>query len=332
MESPTCSMEKGTFPYFILRQSVVIHVDKLCRYVNMDYAFASAIRHTDVTILKVSYDIACQWHKALYQRMDKMPTSLQLNLRDRNLTFLVPKFHLPAHIPSCQWSFSFNWSKGVGRTDGEEPERGWANLNPAASSTKDMGPGHCRDTLDDYFGDWNWKKLIGLGLLPFSLSIECFSPALLLGPSILRKIKEAVPEGNDHRIDFEELSRSLKQKFPEQVALWMQQVEAWEADSSRPNPFEVKSEGEFNFNNTLFTSSQSCSNFSGITQASIRKQLAKDEAQESADESELRLHPDVTPSILIGAGIDLEDQQYVIPRYTPFDLTLEQQATSTGGY
>jgi len=27
-----------------------------------------------------------------------------------------------------------------------------------------MGPGHHRDTLDDYFGDWNWKKLITLGL------------------------------------------------------------------------------------------------------------------------------------------------------------------------
>jgi len=38
-------------------------------------------------------------------------------------------------------------------------------------------------------------------------------------------------------------------------------------------------------------------------------QLAKEEAKVSADESELRLHPDVTPSILIGAGIDLEDQQ-----------------------
>jgi len=263
MESLTCSMEKGTFPYFILRQSVVIHVDKLCRYVNMDYAFTSAIRHTDVTILKVSYDIACQWHKALYQRMDKMPTSLQLNLCDHNLTFLVPKFHLPAHIPSCQWSFSFNWSKGVRRTDGEEPEQGWANLNLAASSMKDMGPGHHRDTLDDYFGDWNWKKLIGLGLLPFSLSIECFSPALLLGPSILRKIKEAVPKGNDHRIDFKELSQLLKQKFPEQVALWMQQVEAWEADSSWPNPFEVKSEGEFNFNNTLLLQASHAPTFQG---------------------------------------------------------------------
>ena len=130
----------------------------------MDYAFVSALRHLDVNVLKVSYDIACQWHKKLHQRMDNMPPSLQLNLHNQNVSFLVPKFHLPAHIASCQWSFSFNWMKGVGRTDGEEPERGWANLNAAASSTKDMGPGHRRDTLDDYMGDWNWKKLVRLGL------------------------------------------------------------------------------------------------------------------------------------------------------------------------
>ena len=131
---------------------------------NMDYAFASALRHSSATVLKVSYDIACQWHKKLHQPVDKMPPHLRLNLHDWDITFLVPKFHLPAHIPSCQWSFSFNWTKGVGQTDGEEPERGWANLNAAASSTKEMGPGHHRDTLDDYFGDWNWKKLITLGL------------------------------------------------------------------------------------------------------------------------------------------------------------------------
>ncbi|KAI6156579.1 hypothetical protein BKA82DRAFT_4325506 [Pisolithus tinctorius] len=241
------------------------------RYVNMDYAFASALHHSDATVLKVSYDIACQWHKKLYQRMDQMPPSLQSNLRNRAVTFLVPKFHLPAHIASCQWSFSFNWTKGVGRTDGEEPERGWANLNPAASSTKTMGPGHRRDTLDDYFGDWNWKKLIGLGA------------------SLLRKVKEAVPEHNDHQRDFEELTQSLKLKFPEQLALWKQQIEDWEADSTKPNPFEVKNDG--------------------ITQASIRLQLAKDEADALAGGSELLLHPDVTPSVLIGAGIDLEDQQ-----------------------
>ena len=54
--------------------------------------------------------------------------------------------------------------KGVGRTDGEAPERGWANINPAAQSTKEMGPGRRRDMLDDHFSDWNWKKTIKLGM------------------------------------------------------------------------------------------------------------------------------------------------------------------------
>ncbi|KAI6009436.1 hypothetical protein F5J12DRAFT_905029 [Pisolithus orientalis] len=246
------------------------------RYVNMDYAFASALHHSDVTVLKVLYNIACQWHKKLYQQMDQMPPSLQSNLCDQAVTFLIPKFHLPAHIASCQWSFSFNWTKGVGQTDGEEPEHGWANLNPAASSMKTMGPGHCQDTLDDYFGDWNWKKLIGLGA------------------SLLRKVKEAIPECNDHQRDFEELTWSLKLKFPEQLTLWKQQVEDWEADSTKPNPFEVKNDS--------------------ITQASICLQLAKDEADALVGGSELLLHPDVTPSILIGAGIDLEDQHNALVR------------------
>ncbi|KAG2035191.1 hypothetical protein BDR03DRAFT_803099, partial [Suillus americanus] len=54
--------------------------------------------------------------------------------------FLIPKFHLPAHITSCQIKFSFNFIKGVGRTDGEAPERGWADINPITTSTHEMGP------------------------------------------------------------------------------------------------------------------------------------------------------------------------------------------------
>ena len=86
------------------------------------------------------------------------------------IRFLVPKFHLPAHVEECNLAFSFNLTKGVGRTDGEAPERGWANINPAAQSTKEMGPGSRRDTLDDHFGDWNWKKIIKLG----KLFVSCY--------------------------------------------------------------------------------------------------------------------------------------------------------------
>lgn len=73
------------------------------------------------------------------------------------------KFHLPAHIMACQIAFSFNYTKNVGRTDGEAPERGWGNINGAAGMTQEMGPGARRDTLDDFLGDWNWKKVTNMG-------------------------------------------------------------------------------------------------------------------------------------------------------------------------
>lgn len=135
------------------------------RYLNMDYLFFSTLRHSTVDVLNVSYDIACQWHKHLWSRMLSLPPSHHLNYLTRTIRFFVPKFHLPAHVSKCQTIFSFNFTRFVGCTDGEAPERGWSNINPVASSTKGMGLGCRRDTLDDHFGDWNWKKVVGLSEL-----------------------------------------------------------------------------------------------------------------------------------------------------------------------
>ncbi len=79
------------------------------------------------------------------------------------IIFLVPKFHLAAHIQKCQRERSFNKTRGVGRTDGEAPERTWASSNLVASSTKEMAPGSRRDTLDDHFNDHNWRKVTTIG-------------------------------------------------------------------------------------------------------------------------------------------------------------------------
>lgn len=95
--------------------------------------------------------------------MEELPYTLHFDPDDVKVAFLVPKFHLPAHVSKCQTAFSFNWTRWVGRTDGEAPERGWANINPLASSTKLMGPGSRRDTIDDHFGDFNWTKVVGMG-------------------------------------------------------------------------------------------------------------------------------------------------------------------------
>lgn len=129
----------------------------------MDYLFFSVFRTVVTNRIFISYDIACQWSKKLWSRMTKFPPDMHADYASKRITFVVPKFHLNAHKTSCQVSYSLNLLPGVGRTDGEGVERGWANINPAASSTKQMGPGSRRDTLDDYFGDWNWKKVVGLG-------------------------------------------------------------------------------------------------------------------------------------------------------------------------
>jgi hypothetical protein len=81
-----------------------------------------------------------------------------------NIQYLVPKFHLPAHVAACRTQYAFNYMKGVHWTDSEAPKHGWAEANPLAPSTKEMGPGSWHDTLDAHFGDYNWRKFVGMGM------------------------------------------------------------------------------------------------------------------------------------------------------------------------
>lgn len=129
----------------------------------MDYFFLSSIKTTQVSRIVVSYDIACQWSKNILERCRLYPSNPISTSQDLDMVYLVPKFHLNAHIQKCREAYSFNFEPKVGRTDGESPERGWAATNAVANSTKEMGPGSRRDTLDDHFGDYNWRKIISIG-------------------------------------------------------------------------------------------------------------------------------------------------------------------------
>lgn len=129
----------------------------------MDYLYFSSIRNHAPAHCVVSYDIVCQWTRRLAARAAAYPKELLGSRYDQlTFTYLIPKFHLYAHRSECQNNYSFNFTPNVGRTDGEAPERGWAAMNPVSSSTKEMGPGARRDTLDDHFGDYNWRKVISL--------------------------------------------------------------------------------------------------------------------------------------------------------------------------
>lgn len=113
----------------------------------------------------VSYDIACKYHIHFIDRATHPDWPLittqeakKINDKEVEIIWLVPKFHLAAHIEGCADKFSFNWTKNVGRTCGELVETNWASLNLLATSTREMGFGHRRDTLIDAQNDWNWRK------------------------------------------------------------------------------------------------------------------------------------------------------------------------------
>jgi hypothetical protein len=128
----------------------------------MDYLFFSSVMGTMLLLITASYDIACQWFRNFWTRMSAMPTEMQLPSSVK-VRFKVPKFHLPAHVKKCHAPFSFNYTKWVGRTDGEGVERNWAWLNMIARSISVMGPGAREDTIDDFCGYSNWRKTVGLG-------------------------------------------------------------------------------------------------------------------------------------------------------------------------
>ena len=138
----------------------------LCyRYTNTDYIVTSVLKGIGVQRVIISYDIACKWSIHLLERIsDNYP---DLDIRNLQLSYLIPKFHLPGHGDACQTRYSFNYTRGVGRTHGETVEQGWSNMNLAALSTREMGPGARHLSLDDNWSGWNWKKILGMGMYSF---------------------------------------------------------------------------------------------------------------------------------------------------------------------
>ncbi|KAK6977540.1 CxC2 domain-containing protein [Favolaschia claudopus] len=194
------------------------------KYINMDFMlWQSLANYDDIVQLFISYDIVCQWHKNIWLRLSQYQPQLCQRGLKRYYVWLIPKFHLPAHIEDCNILYSFNLTPFVGRTDGEAPERGWANINSIAPSTKEMGPGARRDTLDDQFNDVNHKKIIGFG------------------KSLLEKIQKAVPNMTAHRLELWEAEQGLPS---DEVEKWRAEMEAWELDAASPNPFKLTEKHE----------------------------------------------------------------------------------------
>ncbi|KAF7317468.1 hypothetical protein HMN09_00484000 [Mycena chlorophos] len=92
-------------------------------YANMDYIFASILRHLHRLLrIILSYDIACQWWKDLKACLLLLPPLVRLQLALEFIRVVVPKMH----TPECQHKYSLNLVPGSGQTDAEGIERAWA--------------------------------------------------------------------------------------------------------------------------------------------------------------------------------------------------------------
>ncbi|KAI3605284.1 hypothetical protein WG66_013037 [Moniliophthora roreri] len=190
------------------------------RYGNMDYILLSAIIGCVLALIVISYDIACQWGKGFRERMKKMPQHLHLR-EDIKLKFKVPKFHLPAHVEKCFAPYAFNFTEGVGLTDGEGIERVWSSLNEIASSASMMTAGGRWDIMDDHCNHWNWRKTV------------------LLPENLLKKLLRAISEAVIHTLAFEAFTDGLKIHHSAELALWESQVIAWEERRDSFCPYDL---------------------------------------------------------------------------------------------
>ncbi|KAH8111809.1 hypothetical protein DFH11DRAFT_1546400 [Phellopilus nigrolimitatus] len=187
------------------------------RYCNMDFVFWSAVRRLKVPRLLISYDIACQWNRHLFARHLDIPEELQFPTETTRFAFVIPKFHISAHGKSCQSKYSLNYRRDMGRTDGENIERGWAWMNPASLSTREMGPGARRDTLDDQWSFWNWRILVKLGT------------------TLARRLDEATLEARSQRASHEQFTMSFA---TDNIAAWSAMIDAWNIDPQHaPDPY-----------------------------------------------------------------------------------------------
>ncbi|KAJ7030293.1 hypothetical protein C8F04DRAFT_961776 [Mycena alexandri] len=181
------------------------------RQCNMDFIFFAAVLNFALLWVILSYDIACQFSKNIWARMENLPEKYHLHIDKLNIRWMVPNFHLPPHKTGCHSAFSFHWLWGAGCTHGETVEQNWEFLNGAAASTKLMGLGARFAALEGLFAFHNWRRLVNsIGLI------------------LTRRMAEAIKEGRTHKKAFNAFTAGLTAAMPEAVEEWREWVEKWE--------------------------------------------------------------------------------------------------------
>lgn len=132
------------------------------RYKNTDFILHWVLSRMGMKALAITYDIACQYKKHWKERIDSLPRALR-NLPIPKVTWGLPVWHGKGHGLKCEEENSLKYQVGVGKTDGEGPERLWSVLNPMSFMTKEEHHGARHDDIEDFINMHNHKKNLSMG-------------------------------------------------------------------------------------------------------------------------------------------------------------------------
>ncbi|KAG8711889.1 hypothetical protein FRC08_015302 [Ceratobasidium sp. 394] len=221
----------------------------------------------------IFYDIYCHWIKTFWTRMAHI--LLPDVPIDRSKVFGgVGKYHIAGHTDSCYAQYSPNNMQGVGRLDAEGCERAWADLNQAARSSSEKGPGFRIDSLNHCMQDWNWRKITGMVSL------------------LLVKYTEAVAMATQQQSQWEEFHESLDNLL----------TSKWAAMSILP----YKEKGSKTWT-SVFLSREG-------TATSITRKLLELNMLEQKELQQQHNEPGITLAAWIAEGLEIEYQQQRLMR------------------
>ncbi|KAJ7164587.1 hypothetical protein C8R43DRAFT_1122464 [Mycena crocata] len=243
------------------------------RQCNMDFLLFASLLGFMMTYLILSYDVICQFSKLIWTRMPNLPDKYHLKIDRKNVRWMVPNFHLPAHKKGCHSPYSFHWLWGAGCTHGETVEQNWEFLNGIAGSTKLMGLGARYTALEGLFSFHNWRRTVANRRI------------------LMQHMAEAIKEGKAQKEAFKSFHDNLMEQGQVDVEGWRASVEKWEkashVENEKGSPYEFEEEN--------------------ITLKKIHLELAAKEYAETGDGIELEREN--TPSTFIMMGMAIEETQ-----------------------
>ncbi|KAG2096761.1 uncharacterized protein F5147DRAFT_656558 [Suillus discolor] len=169
------------------------------RQINMDYALCKALKiNTDgIRHALTFYDVNCQYHKRLKDRIAESPI-LEIP-KELDIIPGIGLWHVHGHQDSCYVRYASNFIEGAARIDGEIMETLWVPLNIILPATRGMGTPHQKECLDYQMNDCNFMKMIRMS------------------KSLCKNYNQAVRGATDSRLVFEKLAKTAD---PGKVQEW----------------------------------------------------------------------------------------------------------------